>query len=662
MPPEELHKRLENAERFFQKENFLLAKREFEFVYGKDPRDEIREKILACTERIAQQERKSALSRGKKHMKAGKLPKALSCFEKAYAIQEEAELLEQINALKEKLYKRTYLEELERAERKGIDECLAACNAYLEKIPDDEIIKKKGICLVKLGRFEDAVCIFSELGPLDDVAKYYSGYAHAKTGHYLPALNLWFSISGPNSKIIREQAKKLLPFVLKDFQDIVERKQISHEVLQQICSQMPIQENLDPFRLLYIKWLWDHERYLDIAPFLQPPPKVPSPSLINLFAKVYYKLACNSIEFFQKAATFWLTAVYSIEDEGVRSVLLDQLERVYHMHERSSDSKIPAQIRYSWEKERHLVKKLYELGLRNTPNEISLCTPSFASIFGLSHMIAALLKQKWSNHEISKLEYYEIAAYFSPTAASMLLSGSGEHGQALALLPNSGEDEIAKYCRQKLSFRFAMHNITKTPNRAMKALKRAIPLINEHVQYRQELIDLIYSEKGEKAAPILADVMEKIYRDNIGQKFSEAAAYCLCLKAMELTQTVSYNYSHIENILQRALMIDPNCQLAKFGLTQSKDNIYVAQLYKALDKYNLTKAVSIVRRSNSHFVEEAFFESIEDLYDQICSDTTVGHDEKLVLLNHLHTNCSQLDPEHPVVHDIGRAIGERAVT
>ena len=662
IPREELSNRLEKAEKFFHKENFLLAKREFEFVYGKEPRDGIHEKIIDCTEKIARQESKSAVYRGKKHMKAGKLSKALACFEKAYAIQQEADLLEQITAIKKKLHKGTYLEELAQAEKKGVGECLAVCNAYLEKVADDEITKKKGICLVKLGQFDAAVRVFSGLGELDNVGKYYSGFAHAKAGQYVSALNLWFSISGANSEMVREQAKKLFPLVFNELHGTPELTTNSHQVLRKICFEMPKEKTLDPIRLLYIRWLWTNEKYLDIAHFLHPPPKELPPSLVNLFAKVYYKLACSSIEFLEKASTFWLTAVYNIEDECLRNVLLDQLQAVYHKHERLSSSKIPAQIRYSWKKERCIVEKLYKLGLRNTSDKICLCTPSFASIFGLSNRVAIFLKQKWDNHEISKLEYYETAAYFSPAAASVMLSGAGEIAQALVLLPRSGEDDVATFCRQNISFQYAIQNINELPARAVKALKRAIPLINEYEQFRKKLINFIYSEEGENAAPILADVMQKIYLSNKNQRFSEATAHCLCLKAMELKETVSDNYTAIEKILQRALTIDPNCQLAKTGLTFSKDHNHIAQIHKAFDKLKLAKAVSIVKLSNSRFVEEAFFDGIGDLYGEIYSDSTINHDEKLVLLNHIYTQCCQLDPEHPLVHEIRSAIGEHAVT
>ena len=205
---------LQKAERFFARSNFPLAKKEFEKALRLQPSGELQEKLRTCSREIDLQKRKEIIKRGRSREKRGRYHEALQCYEQALAQGEEDWLVKKISLLKEKLLLSKVSSQIEQAEASGdIEATLAAYDQALQVSATPELVAKQATSLVRAGRYQEAIGGFTNHPPTGDTARYYFGYAYAKTGQYVKALEQWNAIEDVKDTQLWQHYEALLPFV-----------------------------------------------------------------------------------------------------------------------------------------------------------------------------------------------------------------------------------------------------------------------------------------------------------------------------------------------------------------------------------------------------------------------------------------------------------------
>jgi len=182
---------LTRAEKLFRKANYPLAKREFEKARKMvkpedvDKLKDIAGKIKICGKKAEGQKAEDLVRRAKKYARKGNPQEALRCFEEVYRITGEDWIREKTDRLLAILHDRDISKAARDAEAAG--EYLKAADLYEQVFVaqnKEDILFKKGRCLVKAGRYREAISIFSDLDVRDNSAVYDYGFALAKEGRY----------------------------------------------------------------------------------------------------------------------------------------------------------------------------------------------------------------------------------------------------------------------------------------------------------------------------------------------------------------------------------------------------------------------------------------------------------------------------------------------
>ena len=657
---------LQKAARFFARRNFPLAKKEFEKALQLQPSAELQEKIRLCSQEIDLQKRKDTIKRGRRLESRGQYRNALKCFEQAVALGEEDWLVEKIGTLQEKLLL---------TESPSQSEPTASWSASEATLVDDanalsvNAIPKQTAgqvaSLVRAGNYQQAIDLLSQTPPTSDAARYYFGYALANTGQFVKALEQWNAIADAKDGQLWQHCETLLPFVCReldtsgDAQGYATAYQSVQKLVQTDCSP----QLADYVQYKYIEALWNEARYTELVTLLPSLPEPITLPLLGLYARVYYKLAERDPQYLEMAITFWLTAIYNdpllqslstyeIENEGldlhaVRDTLLRDLETLLHQYE--SQAKLPDSTRIYWQLEKRLIHELASLPLDHSAFDIFPCTPAFAEQFGLSEAISTWLSAQNATPGEMNETFFEVGAYYSKAGRSLMLIEQGEAEQALAMLPKNASDDVSVYCRQRVLFRYGLSNARQGVKQTKKYFLEALPLLKQHPHYSDELADLALTDLEPNAYAGLADAMEALSKHIATPKFLEATAYAMSIQAIHL-RTLGLSTAKAGKLLDRALAIYPESQLAKTSWQEINRATHFDQINKAFKRQNLARAVNVINQSGDPELVDYFFETIEIFHEQI---REWDQQSQLSALREFYTYCAQVDRDHPLTLDMG---------
>ncbi len=666
----------QKGERFFVKSNFPLAKKEFEKAWQLQPNEELQEKIQLCTREVELQKRKETIKQARRLEKRGKFHEALQRFEQAAALDEEDWLVQKISALQDKLQLAKVESQIERAEAsQDLEATLAAYDQALAVSDNPELIAKQGISLVRAGRYNQAIDLFTEHPPSSDAAHYHVGYAYAHTGQFVKALEHWNTIEDVQDTALWQHYVALLPFVYRELDaggDSHGYAVAYHSVQKLIHSghTSDVTNDEQYFKYKYIEALWQDGCYADLETLLVPLPQTLSLPLLGLYARVYYQLAEHDAQHLEMAITLWLTAIYNddllkslsiykVEKEGldlhaVRETLLQDMEARLQRADRQS--RLPARTLAYWQLEKRLIHELALLPLDHSSLDIFPCTPIFAEKFGLSEAISACLSAQRAVLGEQGETFFEVSAYYSKAGASLVLLEQGEEEQALALLSKSAPkgtiDEVAAYCRQRVLFRGAMRKVGRGEKQTKRWFLEALPLLRQYDRYRDELTEFAMSDLEEKAYAGLAEAMEALCKHITTPDFLKATAYVMSIQAVQL-RNGGMSTSATEKLFKRALNVDPESELAKTNLQSLQKDICWEQVDKAIKQQNFNKAAILLEASGEPELIDLFFESIEVFYRQVQGWDRSG---KLQVMREFYAACYRLDPDHDLTYKLGREL------
>jgi tetratricopeptide (TPR) repeat protein len=657
---------LEKGNRFFARKNFPLAKKEFETALAIESREELLDKIRICAEQIAIQEGKEAIKRGRKLEKKGKYREALQHFEKAAAQETEAWLEQKIAELREKLTFSEVASTITGVEATNdLEARLAAYDKALAIKPNGDLVEKKAECLVRLERFAEATELYRTQPPVNDPARYYFGYGCVKSGHYLKALEQWTAIERKNQEVLG-QIEVLLPFAARQLATDKQGYGNTYRSLQGLpeeAKSTALRHYEHLFKFRYIDELWSREEYEEILEILSPLPENLSLPLLDLYAKLYFKLAQRDIQHLEPAISFWLTAIYNDhllgslalkqqmgEDfaiQPIREKLLWYLEELLAKYAR--EGSLTDRLRAFFEMEARIIREVSERPVSDCPLETFPCTPSFAAKFSLSNRVFEILE---TNRQLAGGEaeaFFEASAYFSTAGPSLILLELGEEDKALTLAPRDAQSELATYSRWRVLLGYGMAKLRKGEQRLKRYFSEALPLLKRYPHYVEEIIELAYREEKGRSYAGLAEVMEFLSEHIDTPKLHEATAHAMGVKALELLENRA-SLEIVEKLMQKALTIFPEAQLAQTTLAEVKSRKGLQELSLAFKRQSIAKAVKIVTHSRDPDQIEYFFDTMEQWLEQVR-----GWDEKLRLgeLREFYDGCCRVDKMHPVTLEIG---------
>ncbi|MCP4697933.1 MAG: hypothetical protein GY862_13935 [Gammaproteobacteria bacterium] len=685
MTNDKLEQALKKGNRFFARKNFLLAKKEFEIALQLRPGEELRKKIKVCAAENARNARQETIKRGRKLEKKGKDKEALHCFEQAFKTEKEEWLEKKISVLREKLSLSKLSSSMNDAENSGdLEVRIAAYDKLLEagqggSVDKNELQEKKAVCLVKLGRYAEATALYETCPPGKDAARYFCGYAYAKTGRFARALAHWEEIKTRPADLL-PQYERLLPFAQREL--AASRVQTGYAApyrcacrLAAVDSSARLKAYQNHFKGKYIEELWANGQYTEVLELLRPHPDKINLGMLGLFARVYLKAAENDSRHLEQAITFGLTALYndailsslsihklseknlSAGIETIRKALLDSLEAMVNRYERAGGLS-KRQLAY-WRLEKRLIHTLSTLENNTEGQAIFPCTPLFASKFGLSEQIFSLLSEGGDDKD--KEDFLEVSAYFSSAGESLVLMEVGEEEKALRMLSdnvqkspsdNGLESELSAYCRQRVYLRYGIKKALQGEPGIKKYFLDTLPLLKRYPHYVDELTELSFSDLEDEACMGLAEVMDTLSGHIEDPKFREAAAHILGIKAVIL-RNQGLNRAAFEKQLQRALSIYPDSEMARTALERSQTARSFDEINKAFKQQNLGKAVDIIARNRDPELIDYFFETVERWFDQ---SETWDKKDRLAALHDFHRHCCYVNKKHPLTEEIADEI------
>lgn len=660
------HQALQKGNRFFARKNFLLAKREFEAALRIASDEELREKVRLCTEGIARQERKEAVKRGRKLEKRGKYAQALQCFEKAAAQKAEAWLESKMAELRKKLALTDASTLVAKAE--GSDDLetrLAAYDKVLAIKPTEKLVQNKAECLVKLGRFDEAVALYGSQQPSADMARFCFGYAYAKTGRYVNALEQWGGMrhKDPRSFVL---AESLLPFVQRELEAASQGYAIPYEFLQAIPGpekSSRLKEYERYFKFKYIEELWSRKDYEQILTLLLRHQEAMSLPLLALYAKLYFKLAEREIRYLEPAISFWLTAIYNdqilgslyikqlmgedLANRAIRESLLRSMAELVEGYARQGQ--LSKRLRALWKMESRIIQRLSKLSLDGCPLEQFPCTPAFASQFSIADQALKFLEERRKATGDDTEESIEAHACFSEAGRSLMLLELGDEDKAFSLIPVRPQDELEAYCRQRVLLGYGMKHVREGNRKLKKFFLEALPLLEKYPRYADEITELVYAEQDVKFYAGLAEVMELLSERIHTPTFREATAHVMGIKAVGLINS-SVNPLVVQKLLKKALDIYPESHLAQSTLAEVRTRMGLDEMAKAFKRQNLSKVVKLVNRDRDPQHISYFFETMEGWLQTVMQwDDT----QKLGALREFYERCCMVDRECPITITIG---------
>jgi tetratricopeptide (TPR) repeat protein len=661
---------LQKAERFLARSNFPLAKKAFETAWQLQPSEELQEKIRICSQEIDLQKRKELIKRGRHREKRGRYREALQCFEQAVAQREEDWLVKKIRQLKDKLLLAEVTSQIKQAEASSdLEAALAAYDNALQVSATPELIAKQATSLVRAGRYQQAIDVFTNHPPTSDAARYYFGYACASTGQCVKALEQWNAIEDVKDATLWRHVETLLPFVRRELNTSADPHgyAIAYQSVQKLVHTGRSPQLIDyanDFKYKYIEALWNQARYTELVALLLPLPDKMSLPLLGLYARVYYKLASQDPQHLEMAITFWLTAIYNdsllqslsiyqIDKEGldthaVRDTLLRDLETCMHHYERQN--RLPATTRTYWQLEKRLIHELATLPVDRSSLDIFPCTPGFAEKFGLSEAISTLLSVQSTTLSQQGETFIEVSAYYSKAGRSLVLMEQGEGEQALASLPKNARDDVSAYCRQRVLFRHGLRKALQGEKQTKRWFLEALPLLKSYSRYRDELAELALTDLEPNVYAGLAEAMEALSKHITTPNFLEATAHVMSVQAIQLRST-GVSTTTAEKLLNRALAIYPESHLAQTTLQEMQKTAYFEQINKAFKQQNLARAANIIDRSGDPELIDYFFETVDRWHQQV---EQWDKQDRLGALREFYTACYRVDRHHPLTTEIGR--------
>ena len=661
---------LGRAEKLFKKGNYSLAKSEFQKVSGDLQHEHIREKIKICSEKIAEQKARDLIKKGRKSLKKNNLREALRCFGEAYELSEEEWLLERIGELKAELAEIESFGAAKEAENLGDYE--KAADLYGEALgvaQKQELFAKKVSLFVKAEKYEEAVSAFREIELPDDAAKYDCGFALAKTGKYYDCLKIWDTAEFGKQSFSDQKAfvqSLLAADLLRSFEDTENSERVCRQGTYLIENSEPEKSSADLRHIVeyarYVRLgqLWYEEQYEAMRELLLPYPPEMNSDLLEIYAKLFFKLAEISQAYFSDFVMFWLTALCNPEicrklsaDEKERDAARQTLlERAEKQIETYGDQEKLLRI---WNIEKEMVEDLRTIAENQKHGSPLICTSGFARKFGGSRYVIALIRK--NRDFFSDTDHYlSTGAFYSPAGKSLSHIWYEEYEEAIAALPEqeSKNDEFSEYGIQRVYFAYGLHCLKKGDTPYGKYFENVALLFEKSPGYEKEFTDRAIDANGSELQGY-ENALTEIYSIRPSDTVREALSLVMVRYALNMFKKRKFTLKSTEARIKKAMKLNPKNEFGLAALDEMQLNLEMERFANAIDRHKINKACQIATKSEYTEVRESFFDFIRYNLGHM-DKADMSERKQLLLLNDFSKWCARVDESHPIVRELDKRL------
>ncbi|MFC1851588.1 hypothetical protein ACFL27_15465 [candidate division CSSED10-310 bacterium] len=662
---------LVRAEKAFNCGNYPLAKKEFQRVAKITPTKEILQKIKLCSAELEKSKAKDIIKKARKLLKKNNLKEAILCFEQAFRIVKEDWLQDKITELREKLNSVDAVKSAQAAENEGKFKMAASLyeKAYANT-PQEELLSKEAACLVQAEMFEEAVSVFRQLPHLTPKLTYDYGFALANTGRYAECLKIWKTL--PSSEIrFLEQKERVISLLIqnlnnriKDGEDIATLYADANNLLK-ILDWQALYYGIDRLttyaRYFWIEELWQKQHYEKIAALIPDCPVSEDPGLLALAAKTFFRVAETSSHALSELIMYSLTALHHPDivsslaaDEHLQGVIRDKLlEKAQHLIKQYADAgKGDAEkALIFWKIEKESIECLETLLGHQKESLHLICTPLFAELHNKSAAIRSWVTQ--NRTLFSDEEHYLVTgSYYSQGRQALYLLESGDFEGALGYLDQlTAADEFLAFSKLVVSYHYGLFCLETGLKVAKDFYETAIRMFDITPRHEKEFIAKALTLWQVDELQRFEEALTIILKKRPTPEIKKALSSVMGSRAMIMFNKKLLGNKTLSITLKKALDLDPENEEALFNLHETNIEIEIDRLDQALARYKLNKAHSIVQKSNYPEVEEAFFEFMETMLEELWLPD-IDDEERAFYLHDFYQTCRKIDDTHPILDQI----------
>lgn len=660
---------LARAEKLFDRGNYLLAEKEFKKAEKIEKQNNITEKLKTCKKETEKLKVKDLIKRARKYTQKKQPGNALECFEEAYKISGEDSICERIENLNRILHDSNIEKAARNAEVAG--QYRKAAELYEKAFASskqDAHLLKRALCLVRAEKYEEAVSVFKDLPPTDSCFLYNYGYALARVGQYYNCLKVWDDIAEQDNDF--SEQKEVVSSILAD--DIFDRFNSTCDFarlykegkyLLDSTGRKDLGELVEYCKYAWIKELWTDEQYETIWKLVFDFPATIEPAVIALYAKTCFKLAQKSgtHTHLSNLSMFWLTAMYNHElsgkfsseakeRESIRQKLIQMAESLIKKEVDSGDE-IAQTALTCWNIDNKLIEYIRALSGDREDTAHLVCTPRFADLFGKSAQILRLIKENKAFFENTE-QYLMTGCYYSPAGQSMYHLEARQYEQAFDSLPDVIDgDEFATYGMLKVNFFYGLYCLDIGERQLKRCFDTVSALFDISSDYEKKLI-----EKADECYELdelnrYEEALDIIYTRRPSKGIKEALSLVMSRRAIARYNVRLINNKTLNIILQKALALNPKNEHARVSLDDTKVDLELIALERALGKHKMNKACKIAVESKSGKVRSCFFEFMDDTVNAL-DEMDMEDEKKIFFLQDTYKWCVRVDKSHSILHDI----------
>ncbi|MDM8542191.1 hypothetical protein QUF90_13985 [Desulfococcaceae bacterium HSG9] len=479
----------------------------------------------------------------------------------------------------------------------------------------------------------------------------------------------------------------------------------AYEASCHLQSHFDFFKNIDRLKT-YCQWrliefFWTEEQYEEVAKIIFYPSannKSATPLSLILkkegmkteilanLARISYKCAEATGRHLDELALYWFTALYhpsawksfsdtdfkndeSEKKAEVRQQLITMADAIWNYTGRNhtEDSlQSYGEAKSFWNIEKQLITDIDSLVGGRKEIAHLVCTPRFAIHLGVSDQVLELIRGAKTSADAdsrktpyfkNREHYLKTGSYYSAVGKSLYYLKVRAYKKALDSLPETSQNEFENYGILKVKYTYGLYCLetgAEPPGRYFASGPALFAIVPD---YAAELV-----KKAEEVADLDAlaryeEALNGIYTQTLKEKsepliqIQKVLSLVMSRRAVKLFNKRMMNNKTLSITLKKALKLNPQNEFARGILEETKAELEILEMEKALNRFKMHKACKIAVDSEYPNVAEAFFEymafGIKDIHE---SSHDTSH--KLLILNETYDWCVWVDDTHPILDEI----------
>ena len=670
---------LKRAEKLFKAGKFLLAEKEFKKVEKKLNNKNIASKIEICRKETRIIKGKKLVEQGQLNADNDKLPEAIACFQEAKNILEEPRLADKIKDLQQKLA----MHNIDTKAREAEASCdyFKAFDLYSsiwETTSNQQFLLKSALCLVKAENYVQAAATFQKINRIETILLnedeiYNYGFVLAKTGKFYEALKIWKKLDTRDKEMI-EQTRLVLTLACSDIyhclkkEPDINRLHLKSKDLLSLARTMNHTEIISSLedictycKLVLLEELWQKQDLSAISDILLQMPVYKDPAVLAFKAKTYFHLSREQDCFLEQMMSFWLTAIYSKEISAQFSDIPEKRKKIQDQLVRFAEQQINRKQNSQGSRraasylaiEKKLLKDLQAISQKQAFGFHQICTPQYASIFGLSNSILDLIKLN-ADYFQDQEHYLETGGYYSQAGECLYALRTNGVKKALALVgpleSNPFCDEFTDYVIRLVQFESGQAALENNEKNYLTYFALTSKLFESVPSIEKRFSDKILQSDSDKIISY-EELLTFLHGEKRSDPIAEALSFAMTQSAIIKANRGKINNKQVKVYLEKALKIYPDNEFALLTLKETSIELETDIIFHRMSQGKMNKAGRLARKTIYPEVCERYFEFGEQLLGDL-ENSGMGSDIQKIYLHEMLNSFITVDPYHPIIDSI----------